>query len=306
MQTGTPPDVQQIVEKNRKLWHLAGTDREAFTQLLDEWIDDINKRLTLLRGDTSKPPLISVAIPVHDEEEHILTTLEGLSRQEQTESMEVLIIANNCSPDDMTSEIARRCGARVIEYQYHSKKEKPISVARQQGLIFSEGIYCVSTDGDTIARPLWIHKLIEPLKDDSHGFTTSHSRLYEHELEKKVRENDRQRYFTREAFEWTGFIALGNNMAYRKRDGEELGGFNLHVYPAEDTEFGVRLTMFLQKKPLLIKDEDAAIWLSPRRVKAQGAESILWDWFSLYKDSTGNAINVRESYKKLVEQHISE
>lgn len=297
----TPPYVQQVLERNRTLWQLSSTDPKEFQRQQNIWIQEIAARLTDLRGNPELDPQISIIIPVRNEEEHLLATLDGIASQRQVSRVEVVLVVNNNDKKDLSAILGEKCGCRVLEYRFSSKKLKPISLARQYGLISSKGEYILTSDADAIAQPQWVHKLIQPLRDDDQvGMTTSHSRLYEWELDKKVKENDHQRVTTRELFEWTGFIGLGNNMAFRRSDAEKLGGYNLSIYPGEDTEIGVRLSILQQKKSLLLKDDDATVWLSPRRVLVYGAEFILHDWLFMYKDSSGQPINVRDSYKKLM------
>ncbi len=290
----TPPYVLGILERNRALWQLSATSPGEFSVQMKSWTKSIAARLKKLRGDKRKAPVLSVVIPACDEEEHILATLESLAAQQEVSSTEVIIVANNCSPTDRTAEIAKACGAQVLEYEFKQEKIKPISYARQQGLVFAKGTLIVTTDADTIAMPHWLHRLSAPLTRTSKiGFTTSHSHLYEKETDPKVEDNDKNRRFIRETFEWTGFIGLGNNMAFRREEAIELGGYNIKIYPGEDTEIGIRLSIFQRKDAKLVTREDAAIWMSPRRVRAFGS-----DWLFSHMDWQGKILDVRESVKK--------
>lgn len=292
------------MDRNVQLWSNQHSNPETFEQQLHRWEQQLKKKFKSHRGDPKKAPVVSVVIPVHNEQTHILPTLESLANQNDAPTFEVVLVVNNSDVEDLSARIGTNAGARVIEYRYQSKKQRPIGVARQQGLIFAQGEYIFSTDADVVIMPYWIAKCLQDLQADPEiGFTTSHSRLIDWEHDKKVKDNNTQRIFTRETFEWTGFIALGNNTAFRKADAEDVGGYNLQIYPAEDTEFGVRLTLFLQKKSRLVKDHDAAVWLSPRRVKKHGYDTLLQEWLFSYKDSHGEAINVRDSYDRLIREN---
>ncbi len=302
----TPHAVSRILERNQTLWMHKQADPQTFQKELESWQEELKERFIKHRGDLQVPPVISIIIPVHNEETHILPTLHSLAHQTGTPPFEVLLVVNNADSTDRSAEIGRATGVRVIEYHYRSKKQRPISVARQQGLIFAQGTYCFSTDADIVAMPHWVKKLHAALaENDEVGYATSHSRLIDWEKDKKVKENNAQRIFTRETFDWTGLTALGNNTAFRHADAEELGGYNLEIYPAEDTEFGVRLTLFLQKKPLLITDEDATVWLSPRRVLKHGYDTLIQELLFSYRDASGDAINVRDTYDRLVRENTT-
>lgn len=290
----TPVYVLDILKRNRALWQYSTTDQKKFSTQMKNWTKSIAGRLKKLRGDKRKAPLISVVIPACNEEEHILATLESLAAQQEVSYVEVIVVANNCDPSDRTAEIAKTCGTQVLEYKFKQEKIKPISYARQQGLVFAKGTLIATTDADTIAMPYWLHRLTTPLTHNSKiGFTTSHSHLYEKETDPKVEDNDKNRRFIRETFEWTGFIGLGNNMAFRREEAIELGGYNVKIYPGEDTEIGIRLSIFQRKVAKLISREDAAIWMSPRRVRAFGG-----DWLFSHIDWQGKILDVRESVKK--------
>lgn len=291
LQEATPAYVHNILEKNKHIWSLYGKNTQEFEKGLQEWIADIRERLIALN---KKTPQVSIILPAYNEEEHILTVLESLAAQKDAPSMEVIVVANNCKPTDKTAEIARAAGAKVIEYQLTTKKFKPIPYARQVGLEAAKGTYSFSIDADTIAMPRWVVSLYTPLEEHQDvGFATSHSHLYEKEYDKTVMENDSKRKFLRETFEWTGFIGLGNNMAFRTKEALKMGGYNLNIYPGEDTEIGVRLTIFQQKHAKLVKRISSQIWMSPRRVKKFGP-----DWFFSHLDWQGKILDARDSFKQ--------
>jgi glycosyltransferase involved in cell wall biosynthesis len=275
----TPEYVESILSKNTKLWE-SEEHQEQFQETLAGWTRSLNLRFSELRGDKRKKPVVSIVIPAHNEEAHMLATLESISLQKTSCSFEVIVVANNCSSDDRTAFLARATGVTVIEYTMKNE----------------EGLIIVSADADIVALPAWIERIVQPLlKDSSVGFTTSHSHLYHQEVDSKVAKNDVLRRSVREFFDWTGLIGLGNNMAFRKKEAIKMGGYNLSIYPSEDTEIGLRLSIFQQKKAKLIKHSSSAIWMSPRRVKAFGDNLIL-----SHMNWQGKILDVRDEFQKKV------
>jgi glycosyltransferase involved in cell wall biosynthesis len=292
----TPTYITDVVKRNKDLWALKKTNPRLFSKKLQEWELSIKKRLTKLRGSIKVKPKISVVIPAHDEESYILPTLEGIAAQKNVAGVEVLVIANNCSKDDMTAEISRTCGARVIEYEYRTTKEKPIALARHMGLIFSEGEIYMSTDADTIAMPQWISLLSKKLTSDINiGLVTSHSHMHGREDDVKIQSNDFQRALMRSTFQWTGLTGIGHNAAFLKKDAEEIGGYNVESYPGEDSNISFRLTTMRLKKVGFIEDPDAEVWVSPRRVVRYGGYLLITNFFKMYKGEKGALLNARET-----------
>jgi glycosyltransferase involved in cell wall biosynthesis len=284
----TPDYVRQIYQSNFDLWNL---NKTSFTKTLNHKTSIIKRKFELVASDT---PDISVIIPARNEEKYILMTLESLSNQNTNRKFEVIVVINNNSLEDITSKICEKCGVKVINYNFSSKKHKPISLARQIGLIQSKGKFIFSTDSDAIIMPNWIEDFSNVLEKDSNvGYVTSHSRLYFWEDDEKVKANDIGRVNIRKIVNNIGASGLGNNMAFRKEYAEKRGGWNTKIYPSEDTEMGLRLTKLINRKAILVEDLNTSVWISPRRIKEHGKNSFLLDFFTSYININGEHINVR-------------
>ena len=75
------------------------------------------------RGARSRPSGVraTVMIPAHDEEAGIRNTIERLKLELGPED-NILVVADNCS--DNTAEVARKCGAEVIERNHPTERGK--------------------------------------------------------------------------------------------------------------------------------------------------------------------------------------
>jgi glycosyltransferase involved in cell wall biosynthesis len=291
----TPQYVSNIVKRNKELWALKKKNPQLFRKTLSAWETSIAERLKKLRGNTSQKPLISIVIPARNEEAYILPTLESIAAQKNVKGVEVLVIANNCTPGDMTAEISRKTGVRVYEYNYADHKIKPIALARQMGLVFLEGELYVSTDADTIAMPHWLEKLSHTLlSNPENAVVTSHSHMYGREKDKKIHSNDFQRAFIRKALQWTGLTGIGHNSFFHRKDAEEIGGYSMRFYPGEDAYISFRLSTLRMKKVAFVHDTDAEVWVSPRRVVKYGGYLFLANFFKIYSSYNGEQLNARE------------
>lgn len=284
----TPNYVKEIYNSNLNLWN---SNEENFENNLTKKCSNVRNRL---KNFLSPNPEISVVIPARNEEKYILMTLESLANQVTSKKFEIIVVINNNSNDDITPKICEMCGVKIINYNFYSKKHKPISLARQLGLIQSQGKLIFSTDADAILMPQWIENLSNVLNSDPDvGYVTSNSRLYFWEENDKVRINDIGRYNIRKFSTHVGASGIGNNMAFRKEYAEKIGGWNTKFYPSEDTEIGIRLTKLKGRKAVMLDNLQSSTWISPRRVMEYGKNSFLLDFLTSYIKLSGEHINVR-------------
>lgn len=284
----TPNYVKEIYNSNLNLWN---SNEENFENNLTKKCSNVRNRL---KNFLSPNPEISVVIPARNEEKYILMTLESLANQVTSKKFEIIVVINNNSNDDITPKICEMCGVKIINYNFYSKKHKPISLARQLGLIQSQGKLIFSTDADAILMPQWIENLSNVLNSDPDvGYATSLSYLYFWEDDEKVKANNYGRNNMRKISNHLGASGMGGNMAFRRDYAEKRGGWNTKVYPSEDTEMSIRLTKLKGRKAIMLDDKKSHAWFSPRRVKEYGTNSFILDFFTSYSKIDGEHINVR-------------
>lgn len=97
------------------------------------------------RKKTTAPPLISIVIPAHNEQDYIRGTLEALRRQTFS-GFEVIVVCNGC--DDGTAQAARQLADEVIVMP-----ERGLSRARNMGGRAARGKLLVFLDADTLLEP---------------------------------------------------------------------------------------------------------------------------------------------------------
>src|SRR3989338_990217 len=296
--------VASILQRNTNLFNLEPSLPEFQTKL-NVWTESIKGRLLNLRGEANTKPIVSVVVPAMDEEKYILQLLESLARQKTDLQVEVIVVANNCSPDDKTAAIARASGVVVIEYSSPNLKTPQISWARQRGLERAQGKIIVSTDADVIASPKWLETLTKPLLLDAGvSMTTGDVQHYGGGLVMKV--HDTFTRFTRRSIRamgkygvksrYSNAIGVGQNMAFRKSDALEVGGYNMKTF-REDTFLGLALTKV--GRPMLITSPDAKTWASARRFKNESYLNALKNRLQIrggdrfYYDKNGNFKNYR-------------
>ena len=271
----TPREISDIVKRNSELWECQ--DLKKKQKEIETWTTSIKEKLNQLKGFSK--PHVSIVIPAYNEEFSILQTLDSLSKQKYDKGMEVIVVANNCT--DQTADISRRCGVTVIEYNLKddspNKKASQIAYARQKGVQHSQGDLILSTDADCLVLPGWVEKMTKPLDINNNVVCTTgdiifseHRNsvlLFGYDVAKKI---NKTKLSLNKKLSYT--IARGANMAMRKVDLEEVGGYDYNVNPGEDAYIAKKLKNL--GKIVYLTNRDTAIRTSPRRIIRQNIQTI--------------------------------
>lgn len=216
----------------------------------------------------SLTPEVSIIIPAYNEEAGILKTLSSLSASITNKSVEIIVVDNNSTDD--TVELVIAAGAICIK-----EKMQGITAARNAGLQRATGKFVLNADADTIYPPLWIDKMLLPLMNEDIAMVygnfsfipgSNNSRAiytgYEYisDLSKWI-----SRKFKEEAVNIYGF-----NSAFKRSEGIAVNGFNHPPGANEDGWLGVKLRNHFNKKLYEVKDRDAIVWTSDRRIQMDG------------------------------------
>ena len=113
--------------------------------------------ISSFQGDTRVR--LAVVIPAHNEEELVGRTIESIKCCEYPpELREIVVIADNCT--DRTCEIARECGATVLERHDQSLRGKgyALSFFIEQYLVCKKDVSAIVViDADTVVSPNLLH-----------------------------------------------------------------------------------------------------------------------------------------------------
>ena len=113
---------------------------------------------------TFNPRAVVVAIPVHNEEEHIAACLESLARQDYASPFAVVAFLNNCT--DATVATIRRLTSRLPFRLYAPERRldpdqanagmaRRLAVREAQDIVAADGVV-LTTDADSRMPPDWI------------------------------------------------------------------------------------------------------------------------------------------------------
>ncbi len=216
----------------------------------------------------SLTPEVSIIIPAYNEEAGILKTLSSLSASTTKKKVEIIVVNNNSTDD--TADLAITAGAICI-----TENKQGITAARNAGLQRATGRLILNADSDTIYPPQWIDKMLSPLMNENTvmvygnfsfipGLNTSRivytGYEYVSDFSKWINKK-----FREEAVNIYGF-----NAAFRRLEGIAVGGFNHPPGTNEDGWLGLKLRNHFHKKLFEVKDRDALVWTSDRRIQLDG------------------------------------
>ncbi len=179
---------------------------------------------------------ISIVIPAYNEEKYIGKTLESITKLE-TDGWEIETIVINGGSTDKTAEIAASYGAKVI-----NEPHKGIGFARQEGLKHASGDMVFFTDADTLVPSDWLVKHISALKKPSvvctwGGYRYSDGNFPIYQLFNYI--GPIIVYLNYKLFNLPA--ASGQNIAFWRKKGLEIGGFDEKLVIFEDTDFAIRM-----------------------------------------------------------------
>jgi glycosyltransferase involved in cell wall biosynthesis len=203
-------------------------------------------------------PLLSVIIPVYNEEKLIARCLESIISQDYPrEKYEIIVIDNDST--DRTAAIAKQLGAQVISF----KKSHVISAVRQYGISKSKGKILAFMDADSIVASDWFlsfEKLFKSKKivaacgvgvpDTDSKRTRFIFELYNQYLR---------------AQQQVGIVLpWGFNFAVRKNVYDAVGGFNTSLKSGDDWELGLRIQRRFGKKSI-VYSQKLQVYTSTRK-----------------------------------------
>ncbi len=254
---------------------------------IPEWVLDIvqipmdfeklsHKFITSLKNDLSKfsekRPVVSIVMPVYNEEKNLIQTLYSLSKLNLNYPTELIVVNNNST--DKTQFILDELNVQSI-----FNPKQGISFTRQMGLETAKGKYHLCVDGDALYHPEWLNEYVELLKDSKITIVYGpYSFIPEYGLHSRT-------IFAIYEIITTGFYrirrrnkeyinVLGFNFGFRTEDAKKVGGFNTSRPRWSDGW----MAMTLQKLGTLkfVKSESGRVWTTARRLNADGS---LWKAF---------------------------
>ena len=121
---------------------------------------------------------ISVIIPVYQSRAYLSSCLDSVLNQDFDLPYQVVLVETGS--DDGSDEICERYQKEYPEIVFHFHYDRPysISMARNLGILHSNGQYVLFVDGDDMLEKNALSVLYAQAKDDAEVIAASHAELY--------------------------------------------------------------------------------------------------------------------------------
>lgn len=188
----------------------------------------------------SEVPKISIVIPVLNEEDKIVSCLNAVFDQ-TVRPLEVIVVDGHSK--DITVENAKKFPVKVFYEDHHTR-----AGACQIGVENAIGEFIAFTDADCMPQKDWLENLIREFNASivgvGGGIKNLGSGLWEKSINLAMEtflgsaNSVQGRFFNDKRFVKS---ISGCNSIYRKKDIMEVGGFDVNLSTAEDTELNNKL-----------------------------------------------------------------
>lgn len=199
----------------------------------------------------------SIVIPAYNEEKYIGRTLESIKRLDISQrDLEVIVV--DADSTDETARLAKSSGAKVIDIPHRG-----IGFARQQGLLQAKGEIVAYTDADTIVSSDWLKKYIDAFSKQDVVCAYGTYRVRDGSFPYYQITNDLQPTLVALAYKLGIYLPGGQNIAARRKEALQAGGFDETLALLEDADF-IKMMSKVGKIAFL---PDCVVYSSGRRSK---------------------------------------
>lgn len=235
-----------------------------FDELSDSFLRELKKDLSKFNSDN---PVVSIVMPVYNEEKYLTQTLYSLSKLNLNYKTELIVVNNNST--DRTQQLLDILNVKTVLQPIQG-----ISFARQKGLETAKGKFHMCVDGDSIYHPDWVNEYISILeKPEVSVVYGPYSFIPLKGLFRRkyfaIYETITAFYFKIRRRKEEYLNVLGFNFGFRTEDGRKVGGFNTSRPKWSDGW----MAMMLQKhgKIQFVKKEGTRVWTGARRINEDGS-----------------------------------
>lgn len=204
--------------------------------------------------------MISIVIPVLNEEKLLSDCLRSLGNQDFTGEYEVVVVDNGST--DGSVRIAGGFGARVL----FCPSQRDVVRARDYGARAAYGDIVVQADADTIYPRDWLTRIAKHISAHPEAVAVAGTFVYSGRpsLFARVELCSRQviNFFTVRVF-GRPYIISGANFAFLKKAFSHVDGYDKKTYSADQYGISTRLS----KAGKIIYDRKLSVATSPRRLE---------------------------------------
>jgi biofilm PGA synthesis N-glycosyltransferase PgaC len=191
-----------------------------------------------IQSSSGNRPLLSVIVPVRNEETHIANLLQDLQCQSY-DHFEVIVVDDHSLDNTAalaTAFIKNDSRFRMVHSSGHGKK-----AAITSGVNKSSGDIIVTTDADCRTNPVWLEEIVKTFDDDSIKMVFGGVKITGTSLFSQMQGHEFLSLVGTAVATWAlGVPSMcnGANLAFRKRIFTQVGGYvDNYQIPSGDDEF---------------------------------------------------------------------
>lgn len=162
-----------------------------------------------------KPLMLSIVIPVYNEEDHLKACLDSIAKQTVMPD-EVIIVDNNST--DKSLEIAKEY--KFVRVVKEKQQGKPF--ARTKGFNEVKSRFIGRIDADSVLPPGWCESMLAFLRKSPDNLITGGCYMYDLRIGKLAGWVNSQVAFRMNRLIMGHYIAFGSNMAFSKKLWDEV------------------------------------------------------------------------------------
>ncbi|MFA6436961.1 MAG: glycosyltransferase family A protein [Candidatus Paceibacterota bacterium] len=192
--------------------------------------------------------MISVVIPLYNEENTILKCLKAFEKQIFPGPFEIIVVNNN-STDRSVAVVKQFIKNGFLDVKLLEEKCQGIVFARQKGFLYAHYPIIATTDADSIVSAEWLERIEKNMRNKK-VIACGGKNFYEKKRFPTFISNN----FQKAHFKLGLTFLFGNNMAIRKKAFLDIGGFDLTYKRLEDLYISItvkRQYHYKNKAPIL-------------------------------------------------------
>lgn len=210
--------------------------------------------------------MISVVIPIYNEEDEIEGCLQAFSVQSYRGPFELLVVDNGSTDAsaDLVRAFAQAHPNLDVKMIYEGKRG--VAAASQAGFEAAKSPIIARTDADTIVDQRWLEAIARGFSDEHVAALCGHVGFREPTLLQRmlfleflIELHQRLHILIKKPHFW------GFNFAVRKEVFLRAGGFNTRLRLAEDLDLGLRIQRVLRPEERIVYMPEMRVYSSSRR-----------------------------------------
>lgn len=240
----------------------------------------------------NRTPLVSIVIPVKDQEKTIRKCIDSLLNLDYPE-YEIIIVDNNSK--DKSPTLVKRYKNRKIRLLF---ERKPGSYsARNKGIQIAKGEIIAFSDGDCVIDKNWLKFLVQPFKDKRVGGVGGKIDVYKPKNKFELYCSKFHHLNEMYIKEKNPFL-LTANVAYKKKILEDINLFDGNLYSGGDVDVSWKVMKLGYR-----------LYFEPKAIVSHIYEETPFKMFkkSFYRGKYRALINIRHKtpYEKENKRHIT-